>query len=139
MTRRLTVNPMEGETGGIWRQEKFECASCAAVVVHDVVEKIGNMRESWSIERAPSCVTTPTSFHCPTCDASLASARPPDAPYAPATSFDPGKPARGERRTDHLCTGYDARYVLGEEVKTTWRKADDGAAIASPLPYPSSR
>ena len=139
MTRRPTVEGVEGETGGSWRQDKLECASCTAVVVHDVFEKIGSMRESWRIERSPTRVTTPTSFHCPTCDASLASARPPDAQHAPATTFDAGKPARGERKTDHVCTGCDARYVLDEEVNTTWRKADDGAVIASPRPYPRSR
>lgn len=139
MALRPTVEGVEGETGGMWRQDKFECTGCTAVIVHDVFEKIGSMRESWRIERPPTRVTTPTSLHCPTCDASLASARPPDAQHAPATSFDADKPARGERQTEHLCTVCGVRYVLDEEVNTTWRNADGGAGIASPLPYPRSR
>ena len=129
----------EGETGGIWQREKFECATCGAVVVHDLFEKIGNVRETWSIERVPANATARTALHCPVCDVRLVSAWPRDMRPAPATSFSAERAAQGERRTEHVCTGCQARFILHERVETEWRTADGGAALASPRPYPRSK
>jgi len=139
MTTRPTVDGTEGETGGRWWQERFECSSCAGVVVHDVMEKIGNSRETWCIEELPKHATAGTELHCPACDALLVSACPPEARPAPTTTFRADLPASAVRVTDHLCMGCNTRYVLDERVEVSWRKADDGSAIASPLPYSRSR
>ncbi len=74
MAIRPTVENAEGETGGMWRQDKFECASCGGAVVHDVFLKIGSTRESWRIEHLPARATSHTTLHCPACDALLVSA-----------------------------------------------------------------
>jgi hypothetical protein len=146
MTIRPTVDGIEGETGGMWWQETLECSSCGGVVVHDVMEKIGSLRESWHIEQSPKQATAWTKLHCPGCDARLVSASPPEARPAPTTTFDAGRPASAVRRIDHLCMGCSTRYELEERVEVTWRKADEVSAdhtvlsaIASPLPYSRSR
>lgn len=140
--RPITVQPSvkqaEGETGGMWQHEKLECVTCGCVIVHDVFEKIGSVREAWSIERLPANAAARTALHCPACDAQLLSAWPRDVRPAPATSFSAERAAQAERRTEHVCTGCQARYILHERVETQWRTADDGAAIASPRPYPRS-
>ncbi len=146
MTVRPTVDGVEGETGGMWWQETFECSSCGGVIKHDVMEKIGSLRESWRIETLPNHAAAATELHCPACDALLVSAWVPEARPAPATTFDATRPASAARVTDHLCMGCNARYVLEERVEVTWRKADEMSAghtvlsaIASPLPYSRSR
>lgn len=96
----------------------------------DVFEKIGTMRESWRIERVPTQATRRTTVRCPSCEAPL---------VEPATTFFANQPALITRSTDHLCIDCDARYVLDERVSATWRKADDGSPIASPLRYRRSR
>lgn len=146
MTVRPTADGVAGETGGMWWQETFECSSCKGVVVHDVMEKIGSLRESWSIEQSPNSATAGTKLHCPACDALLVSAWLPEARPAPVTTFDADRPAVAVRLTDHLCIGCNTRYVLNERVEVTWRKADEVStgtvqlsAIASPLPYSRTR
>ena len=46
MTLRPTVKGMEGETGGLWRQAKHDCTDCQAILVHDVVDKIGDLESA---------------------------------------------------------------------------------------------
>lgn len=136
VTIRPVAGPSEGETGGFWKQDELECAGCGGIVVHDLVEKIGDLRESWHIKRLPASASVQSALHCPACDARLVSAWPPDARPAPVTSFRADAPAHALRRTEHACMSCQARYVLDEQLESTWSGRDDGKPIQSPRPYP---
>lgn len=138
ITVQSSIKQTEGETGGTWQHENLQCITCGCELVHDVFEKIGSMRETWGIEHVPANPSARTALHCPACDAQLVSACPPDVRPAPATTISAERAAQGERRTEYVCTGCRARYTLHERVDTQWRTAD-GAAIASPRPYPRSK
>ena len=130
---------MVGETGGMWWKEILECSACAAVIVHDVMEKIGSLRESWRIERMGTQPTANTTLHCPECDGLLASAEPPWSRPAPVTSFEAERAAVATREIDHACVACGLRYRLNERAEVTWRNAEDRVANPSPLADERSR
>jgi hypothetical protein len=136
MTSRPVGGSSNGETGGIWQVERYECGTCGGAVDRDVTEKIGQIRERWRIKQLPAAVTPRGALHCPGCDSVLVSAWPPDVRPVPITTFtvDFG---RAERRTEHACPGCDARFEMVEHVETSW--TTNGALVASPRPYPRSR
>jgi hypothetical protein len=138
LTERVIVPGMEGETGGIWQKQAYDCGGCGAGIVHDVMMKIGTVREQWKFERVPTTTTRRSTLHCPACDVALISAWPPGLPPYAVTSFSAEHRCTSERTTEHACLGCGERYELVEQVDTTWY-GSGGTRIATPRPYPARR
>jgi hypothetical protein len=138
LTERVSVPGREGETGGLWEQQAYDCAGCGASVVHDMVMKIGAVREEWKFGRAPTTTTRRTKLHCPACDVALISAWPPGFPPYAVTGFSPEQRCESVRTTEHACVACGERYHLVEVVDTTWY-GGDGTQLATPRPYPARR
>lgn len=133
MEQRSLVAPVEGvDTGGFWYRHQFECSSCTGSIVHDVVEKIGHLREHWMFDSVPASPTRRSAQLCRVCDEAMISARPQDAAPRSAISLVIDMPAHTARRCDHLCCGCGARVVLNETMTTTWTDAATGAGVQFP-------
>src|SRR5262245_27424721 len=128
MSGRRTAES-EGETGGYWTRSEYECKQCGGTFVHDLTSKIGQGTEAWEIAGATAPRALRGRQHCPECDALLISAWPPDAFAEPATGFRSEVPSRNERRTDHVCAGCGARYILCESIESVWLRASDRRRI----------